>query len=212
MLRGVRFPSTARFCVTGWGTGCKRSSLLFFFFFFSSLLLFLLETKGEFRLFCFGFFLIKVPIPCRASPAGLAMPLAGDAGGAPVGVSSLEKPFAGTQAGFAGAFYFTWEGQPAHRLALAGAFRHLLKKGLAPIRRSEMRWVLEHLLGSRRAAKRGVRPPGPPMPTASLSLAVAPPSPTTLSRRAEQGGDATSHPNQPVGFFYRHQMFLIEES
>lgn len=36
MPRGVRFPSTARFCVTGWGTGCKLSSpLLSFTFFFS---------------------------------------------------------------------------------------------------------------------------------------------------------------------------------
>lgn len=52
MPRGVRFPSTARFCVTDWGTGCKHSSLFFFFFFFP-LLLFLLETKERFRLFFF---------------------------------------------------------------------------------------------------------------------------------------------------------------
>lgn len=70
MPRGVRFPSTARFCVTGWGTGCKLSSpLLSFplFFFHPLFFLFLLETKERFRLF----FLIKAPIPCRfggASP------------------------------------------------------------------------------------------------------------------------------------------------
>lgn len=33
------------------------------------LLLFLLETKRRFRLFCFGFLLVEVPIPCRFGDA-----------------------------------------------------------------------------------------------------------------------------------------------
>lgn len=33
MLPGVRFPSTAWFCVTGWGTGSKLSSPFFSFYF-----------------------------------------------------------------------------------------------------------------------------------------------------------------------------------
>lgn len=135
MLCGVRFPSTAWFCITGWGTGSKRSSLFFFFF---SLLLFLLETKERFRLFFF-FFLIEVPIPCPTSPAGLAMPLAVDAGGGSTGVSDLEKPFAGSHAGLEGAFYFARKAQPCsqacqeHSGRSAGCLgdRHLLKKGLA---------------------------------------------------------------------------------
>lgn len=54
MLRGVRFPSTAWFCVTGWGPGSKLSSpffpfFSFFFFFHPFFLLFLLETKERFR-------------------------------------------------------------------------------------------------------------------------------------------------------------------
>lgn len=67
MPRGVRFPSTAWFCVTGWGTGSKLSSPFFSFFFSSPpFLLFLLETKERFRFFCCCCcFLIKVPIPCR---------------------------------------------------------------------------------------------------------------------------------------------------
>ena len=52
------------------------------------------------------------------------MPLAVDAGGGPVGVSSLEKPFAGSHAGLAGTFCFAQKAQPSHRLTegpLAGA-------------------------------------------------------------------------------------------
>lgn len=55
----------------------------------------------------------------------------------------------------------------------------------------------------------------PPVPMAALSLAVTPlvpPRPRKVPGRAERGGGATNHPNQPVGVFYRHQMVLIEES
>lgn len=130
MLRGVRFPSTAWFCVTGWGTGCKLSSLFFFFFpspFIS------VGNKRKVKAFIFFFFnkgKIKVPIPCAISPVGLAMPLAVGAGGGPIGASDLEKPSAVSQAGimfyFAQkAFYFAQKSQLSCRPTegiLAGAW------------------------------------------------------------------------------------------
>lgn len=80
-----------------------------------------------------------------------------------------------------------------------------------------MRWMLEHLLHSRRDAKWGVRPPGPLFPRQPCPLQWhlrVPPRSREVPGSAEQGGGATNHPNQPVGlfFFYRHQMVLIEES
>lgn len=132
------------------------------------------------------------------------MPLAVDAGGAPVGVSDLEKPFAGS---LAGPFRFTPKAQPSRRLTkgtLAGALgdrgdRHLLKKGLAQIRRIETRWMLGHLLRSGRDAKRGEHPLAPLFPRWYLRV---PPNSRKVPGRAKRGGGATNHPNQPVGFFF----------
>lgn len=131
------------------------------------------------------------------------MPLAVDAGGGPVSVSDLEKPFAGS---LAGPFRFTPKAQPSCRFTegtLAGALgdrgdRHLLKKGLAQIRRIEVRWMLGHLLCSGRDAKWGERLLAPLFPRWHLRV---PPNSQKVPRRAERGGGATNHPNQPVGFF-----------
>lgn len=69
MLCGVRFPSTAWFCVTGWGTGPKLSSPFFSLFFFHPPFFYFCWKQRRGLGFCvllvLVFFLIKVPIPCR---------------------------------------------------------------------------------------------------------------------------------------------------
>lgn len=88
------------------------------------------------------------------------------------------------------------------------------KEVLAQIR-SEMKWML----GAPSLQQEGCKVEGvsarPPVPMAALSLTVTPlvpPPSCEVPGRAERGGGATNHPNQPVGVFYRHQMVLIEES
>lgn len=87
MRRGVRFPSTARFCVTGWGAACKRSPL---FFFFSFPLYFCWKQRGGLGSSFLFFFLKRGKIKVLA-PSSWSF----GAEEEPGGVSNLEKPFAG---------------------------------------------------------------------------------------------------------------------
>lgn len=154
MLRGVRFPSTARFCVTGWGTGCKLSSpLLSFplFFFHPLFFLFLSETKERFRLFWF-FFFNKGSHPLQVWRCLSLVMLEGDP-------STWRIPFQGPTPASQGCFILLRKLSP-----LGGSPRALRQelaflRGQAPRKevlaqiRSEMRRMLGHLPHSRRDAQ-----------------------------------------------------------